>query len=395
MQPLSLQLRVLLLWERWTGYAWYGLSALATALHHPRWRPGELRRILAVKTDHIGDFLLCLPAVRAFAASEPKAEIGFVVGSHCRDLAERLPWVREVHVHDSHRYVRRGTPSPEDNLDKIFACDWDLILDLTNDSTTTLAAFKRPSRYRRDVGTLRLREKLRALTGRGPGLRSEHVSRVFFRALGLAVPAAIQPEGIEPRPDEAKRAADEIAKGWPGERPLAVLHGGALWKFRRWPAVRFAEVALRLEEEGYAVFLVGGPNDCETSAVIAEKAGLAAERDLTGKLDLSTTAAVLGRAAVVVANDGGVMHLAAAQGAPVVGIFGPTSPHLFGPLGERSTFLYHGLDCSPCEQRHCIWNRARCLEPIETEAVVAAALRVAAEASSPAPSAVPDGAPNP
>jgi ADP-heptose:LPS heptosyltransferase len=394
MQPPSLQLRVLLLWERWTGYAWYALSALATACHRPRWQPEELRRILAVKTDHIGDFLLSLPAVRAFAVSEPNAEIGFVVGSHCRDLAERLPWAREVHVHDSHRYVRRGKPSPEDNLDKIFARHWDLILDLTNDSTTTLAAFKRPSRYRRDVGTVRLREKLRALAGRGPGLRSEHVSRVFYRALGLAVPAAIPPVGIEPRPEEERRAADELAKGWPGEKPLAFLHGGALWEFRRWPAVRFAEVALRLEEEDYAVFLVGGSNDRETSAVIAEKAGLPAERDLTGKLDLPTTAAALGRAAVVVANDGGVMHLAAAQGAAVVGIFGPTSPHLFGPLGERSTFLYHGLDCSPCAQRHCLFNRARCLEPIETEAVVAAALEVANREFAAAPSAVRDGAPN-
>jgi ADP-heptose:LPS heptosyltransferase len=97
---------------------------------------------------------------------------------------------------------------------------------------------------------------------------------------------------------------------------------------------------------------------------------------LAGELDLPATAAVFARAAVVVANDGGPMHLAAAMGATVVGVYGPTEPGLFGPLGATSVTLYEKRDCSPCGQRHCIWGRARCLEPITIEAVAAAALRI-------------------
>jgi len=90
--------------------------------------------------------------------------------------------------------------------------------------------------------------------------------------------------------------------------------------------------------------------------------------------DLPGTAAILERSAVLIANDGGVMHLAAAQGTPVVGIFGPTSPERFGPVGSRSTALWQRRDCAPCDQRHCIWARARCLEPIEVADVVEAAV---------------------
>ena len=76
-------------------------------------------------------------------------------------------------------------------------------------------------------------------------------------------------------------------------------------------------------------------------------------------------------------NDGGIMHLAATQGTPVVGIFGPTDPRPFGPLGVTSRAIYRERDCSPCSQRHCVWGRTRCLEPIETQDVLDAALEIA------------------
>lgn len=367
-------LRALMLWEVVTGYGWYALSAFATTLHAGRWERGALNRVLVIKTDHIGDFLLSLPAVRDFLAREPQASVGYVVSRENAPLAERVPWIDEVYAWDSPRYLRRGRPDPESSLRSIMKKEWDLILDLTNDRFSTIAAFGRPSRYRRDVGTFRLREKTRRLAGRGRGLKDTHATEVFYRALGMDVPDPVPPQALTLRDEDLEAASGLIARGWPGDRPVAMLHAGATWEFRRWPPVRFAEVARELERRGFSVFLTGGPNDRDVSQAVVEKAGLRPERNLAGEGDLPTAAALLTRADLLCANDGGLMHLAAAQGTPVVGIFGPTSPERFGPLGPHTTSLWERRDCAPCAQRHCIWNRARCLEPIEVGHVVEAAL---------------------
>jgi heptosyltransferase-3 len=251
------------------------------------------------------------------------------------------------------------------------------VLDLTNDPASALAALRRPSRHRLDLGTYRLREKAKAAVGRGRGLRAEHVTRVFYRALGAEPPDAIVPEPLVLRDEEKSAAARLLGRGWPGDGPVAAVHAGATWEFRRWPAARFADVCRALERRGFAAVLVGGRDDRAVSQAVVEAAGLRPERNLAGETDLPTAAAVLERCALLVANDGGLMHLAAAQGTPVVGVFGPQTPHVFGPIGARSRALWKQRDCSPCEQRHCIWNRARCLEPVETDDVLAAVEEVA------------------
>jgi lipopolysaccharide heptosyltransferase II len=332
-----------------------------------------------IKTDHIGDFLLCLPAVRDFATSEPGAEIGFVVGSDLVPLAERVPWIREVHAFDSPRYSRRRPTSPPARLREALARGWDLVIDLTNDPAAAMEALRRPSRHRRDVGSFRLREKVRAMFRGNTGLLDTHATDVFYRALGMTPPRPVVPEGIVPREAERAEAARLIARGWPGERPVVAVHAGATWEFRRWPAARFADVIRELERRGCAAYLIGGPDDRRVSAEIAEAAGLRPERNLAGGCTLPVTAAVLSRAAGAVANDGGLMHLAVAQRAATVGIFGPTSPERFGPLGAKSAALWRRRDCSPCAQRHCIWGSARCLDPIESSQVVDALMRLIPE----------------
>jgi len=367
-------LRALLARERVLGFGWFTLSALATALHAPRWPAGSLSRVLVVKTDHIGDFLLSLPAMRDFARRESVETVGYVVGSWNRPLAERVPWIDEVYAYDAKRFARRGPTSGEDALRAALSRSWDLIVDLSNERTSTLAALRRPSRHRRDVGTYRFVRWIRR-AGHGPLL--EHVAAVAYRAVGLRPPDPIVPQGIVPTPEDRAEASALLSRGWPGDRPLVAMHAGAVWEFRRWPVARFAKIAQDLEEHGRSVVLVGGPNDREVSAAVAEAGGLRAERNLAGRLSLPATAAIFERASAVVANDGGLMHLAAAQGAPVVGIFGPQTPGWFAPLGATSRALWEPRECSPCSQRHCVWGRARCLESIEAARVLSVVLEVA------------------
>lgn len=121
---------------------------------------------------------------------------------------------------------------------------------------------------------------------------------------------------------------------------LLVLGPGATRAGKAWPVERFAGLAGVLTArggllEGAVVVPTGGPMDREAAAIIGR--GVPAKRfvDLTGA-DLLTTAALMARADLFVGNDSGMMHLAAASGAPTLGLFGPTDERLYGPWGERS-----------------------------------------------------------
>jgi heptosyltransferase-2 len=161
-----------------------------------------------------------------------------------------------------------------------------------------------------------------------------------------------------------------------GSRPYAVLAPGATFgPTKRWPAGRFAEVGAALAaRRGLRLVLVGAEGDAaatgEVGAAIGDREPVV---DLTGQTDLETLAAVLARAAIVIANDSGPMHLARAVAAPTVGIFGSTEPAWTGPRGGRVVVAEERPDCAPCYKRRCPIE-LDCLTGIPTAAVLEAAL---------------------
>jgi len=95
--------------------------------------------------------------------------------------------------------------------------------------------------------------------------------------------------------------------------------------------------------------------------------------DLTGKTSLTELVALLERSKLVIANDSGPMHIAAAAGAPIVALFGPTLPAHFAPWRAKAVLLEKRLACRPCRQRECVSQDFRCLRGIMVEDVLAAA----------------------
>jgi len=127
----------------------------------------------------------------------------------------------------------------------------------------------------------------------------------------------------------------------PAGRPWLVLGPTANWYRKVWPAERFAELALRLTAPdgalpGAGIAILGGPGDQERSMATPVLTALPQALDLVGKLDLPEVAAVLARAAIFIGNDSGLMHLAAAAGAPTLGLFGPTPSDEYGPAGPKA-----------------------------------------------------------
>lgn len=197
-----------------------------------------------------------------------------------------------------------------------------------------------------------------------------------FCALGLE-PGEPLPEPL-PLPvlavDTGARRAVMQRLGVSCERPIAACMPGAEHgPAKRWPY--FAELARRLHAHGFDVWLLGGSGDAAAGDAIAAGSGNTAV-NLCGKTQLVEAIDLLGGVDVAISNDSGLMHVAAAVGAPVVGLYGSSSPVYTPPLTERREILYLALECSPCFARECPLGHFRCLRDMSVDSVFDAALRV-------------------
>jgi heptosyltransferase-2 len=187
-------------------------------------------------------------------------------------------------------------------------------------------------------------------------------------------------------PGDALEAARTLLRhhGWDDSRPLVVLAPGAAYgKAKQWiPSYVTQLISGLIGERAMSCALVGSRGDAETTRAIrnaAPKELQPAIVDLAGATTLPELAAVIAMAAACVSNDSGAMHLAAAAGVPVVGIFGPTNEKATSPLAHRGVateVLTHPVWCRPCMLRECPIDH-RCMTGIEPARVMAAVDRVA------------------
>lgn len=152
---------------------------------------------------------------------------------------------------------------------------------------------------------------------------------------------------------------------------VAFCPGAEYGPAKRWPAAHFAELARRFAGAGYAVWLFGSPKDHAVAEEIVSLApGLA--RNLCGATSLAQAVDLLALADLVVCNDSGLMHVAAALCRPLVALYGSSSPGFTPPLSGQADILSLQLDCSPCFKRECPLGHLDCLVKLTPEQVFAA-----------------------
>lgn len=174
-------------------------------------------------------------------------------------------------------------------------------------------------------------------------------------------------------PDAGNRAAAMHALGLSHERPVAILCPGAEFgPAKRWPAEHFAALAKRLAQDAHDIWILGSPNDAPAASAVVEALGAHAPcrvTNLTGRTDLGTAIDLLSVAALVVSNDSGLMHAAAAVRAPLVALFGSSSPLYTPPLSPTARVARIEIACSPCFKRECPLGHFRCMRELSPELV--------------------------
>jgi heptosyltransferase-2 len=169
-------------------------------------------------------------------------------------------------------------------------------------------------------------------------------------------------------PDTANAAEAIRVLGLGTHRPVAILCPGAEYgPAKRWPTEHFVTLAQRLIDSGYAVWLLGSPNDRVAADPIAAK--IAEVRNVCGRTDLGTAIDLLSTASVVITNDSGLMHAAAAVGRPVVALFGSSSPDYTPPLSPLARVARIDIVCSPCFRRECPLGHFKCMRELSPNLV--------------------------
>jgi len=268
--------------------------------------------------------------------------------------------------------VERGNPARQWRFARVLrARRYDLVIDLTDSDRSALLARLSGAPVRlgyNSEGRWRGRLYTRIVEADRFGMHQVRYHLKATEALGLTGPPPAPTLMLSP---DARSAADRLLKeaGLDAARPLVCLHPGARWWFKAWPAERFAALADLIQAETPAqVLLLGGEQEGGAAGRIAESMKTPF-RSLVGRTGLKELAAVLARAALLVSNDNGPMHMAAALRVPVIGLFGPSDPALWGPWGDGHRTFYKGLDCRACFHPDCFRGEQNCMRLITLDEV--------------------------
>jgi heptosyltransferase-2 len=350
------------------------------------WRGSNLvnpQKIMVRATNWIGDGVMSLPALHALRARFPKAEIVLVTKPWVSELYWHLPAVSRQIVYN---------PEGEHAGPRGF---WRLVRGLREERFDAALLFQNafhaawmawcarvPVRvgYSRDGRSRLLTDAVEVPPPAAYGHQAYYYLHLLFRAGLIDKPQPVREIRLVLEEAERARAAKHLQRlGLQGPRFLVGINPGAFYgPAKRWLLHRYALLADRLIGAFHADVLIFGSH---AERPLAEEIARAMKHMpviLAGETSLRQLMALLAQCRLVVSNDSGPMHLAAALGLPLVAIFGSTNERATGSVGPRTRVVKHVVACSPCGWRECPID-FRCMQGVTVEDVSRAATKLVEE----------------
>lgn len=316
------------------------------------------RKILIVKPSSLGDVVHSLPFLSSIRSSFPKSEIHWVIAKGLEGLLDGNPMISRLIVinKDVWKKISRAADTVLEVrrlFKEIREERYDLAIDLQGLLRSGLITMASRAPVR--IGFTEAREWSSFFyTVKVRGGKDLHA---VDRYMKIAAALGCETAAVFPLPPVGNR--DEWLKSFrkdPDE--YIVIVPGARWETKIWPAAYFGEVASLVPVRSV---VVGSSADKGIAERVVESSrGKAVS--LAGSTTLTELIEIMRGARLVISNDSGPMHIAAAVGVPVVAIFGPTSPERTGPYGGSHMIIRSGAACSPCFKKKC--RDLKCLKEV-------------------------------
>jgi lipopolysaccharide heptosyltransferase II len=327
-----------------------------------------IKKILVIKLRAIGDVLLSTVVLKSLRSALPDAELDFLTERQSREVVEGNPAVSSSIIFDVRRDSSVGL------ILKIRRKQYDLVIDLFGNPRSALIALFSRARYRVGYRFGWRKYCYNLLTEpRGNRVHNVDFNLDALRRIGIPITDSQLTFPVTP-------AADGFAKDFfqaekISDKFVIALNPGGGWLTKRWRIRHFAQLGDMLAHELKATILVvWGPGEEQMAGEIRSLMHHPAA--LIPPCSLKQLAAILSRCGLLVTNDSGPMHIAAAVGTPVVAIFGPTNPVLQGPLGVPNEVIQNqNVLCLGCNFTTCPIGNP-CMEELPAESVFAGVQRL-------------------
>ena len=328
-------------------------------------------KILILKPSSLGDVVQALPVLRLIKRHLPGSEIHWWIDSRLAPLLEGDPDLASVVLFERQRWVSpRHWPEMWRSIRWLRRQAFDRVIDLQ--CLLRSGVFAWVTNGKLSIGLDDPREGARGfydIIVRRPSALTHAVDWY----LGVLPPLGVPVDGDFQWIPERPALAESVRRKWPvGNACWIAIQPGARWPNKRWPAESYAELVrlLAAANPDLNFVILGDAEDCSLGEVIA---GVNDARclDLTGKVSLPEMVEWIRLSKLMVTNDTGPMHIAAALGTPVVALFGPTEPRRTGPYRQLEHVVRIDLPCAPCMSPRCRYVKPlECLRAIQPAAIL-------------------------
>lgn len=328
----------------------------------------KMFKILIIGPSWVGDTMLIQPMLKRLKERHPDSLIDVLAPPWTDELLLAMPEVNEVIInpfpHGALRVLERYRLGRQLRVEQ-----YDQAIVLPNSLKSALVPFFAGIPLRTGfVGEMRygLLNDARKLDKSKLPLMVERFAQLAERATDN-IPQPLSNPELKVTPEQVNETLSKL--GLTLHKPVAIFCPGAEYgPAKRWPVYYFAEIAQRLQQQGFDVWLVGSPKDKDPADKIVSL-GNHACRNLCGHTTLADAIALLSCAELVISNDSGLMHLAAALDRPMLALFGSSSPQFTPPLSSKAEIVKLDIKCSPCFKRECPLGHFNCMMQLTPDMV--------------------------
>ena len=327
-------------------------------------------KVLILKPSSLGDIIHAIPVLRLIKQQRPDWEVHWWIAKHFSPVLEMDRDINALHYFDRNGWNSiKGVASGIKGVIRMRQEQFDVVIDLQGLARSALHGWAVRGGYtlgldqKREGAVVQYDEVIER-----PDCQAHAVDwcREVLPRLGLKADA-----GFEWLPERTWLSENLKVQGFESDYRWIGLCPGARWRSKRWPLESFVDLVRKMNSSDVRFAVIGGMED----RAMGERLGCENRvLDLTGRTTIPEMVEWLRVCSVVITNDTGPMHIAAAVNTPVVALFGPTNPQLTGPYRARGSVLRHQhLPCVPCFQRICPLPEEReCLRAVSPEEVIAA-----------------------